>query len=57
MLAHMDFRSASFKVHIVHVRFHQLDATAMFGIGIPFHAVTNYLFEVKPFSLIRHHDE
>jgi hypothetical protein len=52
----MDFRPASFKVHIVHVRFHQLDAAPMFGSGVQGGAITNNPFEVESFSLIRHDD-
>src|ERR1700730_19412064 len=52
----MDFRPASFKVHIVHIRFHQLDAAPMFGRGIGWDAVTNKLSEVESFSLIRYDD-
>jgi hypothetical protein len=55
-LAHMDFRPASFKVHIVHERFHQLDAAPMFGSGVRCEAVTHCFFEVESFSLIRHDD-
>ena len=52
----MNFRTASFKVHIVHIRFHQLDAAPMFGSGVRFDVVTRYLFEVESFSLICHDD-
>ena len=52
----MDFRPASFKVHIVHICFHQLDAAPMFGSGVRCDAVTHYLSEVESFSLIRHNN-
>ena len=52
----MDFRTASFKVHIVPIRFHQLDDAPMFGSGVRCDAVTRYLFEVESFSLICHDD-
>jgi hypothetical protein len=56
MLTHMDFGTASFKMHIVHVRLHQLDAAAVFDSGVRCGAVADYLFEVESFSLIRHND-
>ena len=46
-LAHMDFRPVSFKVQIVHIRLHQLDAAPVFGNGVRCDAVTRYLFEVN----------
>jgi hypothetical protein len=52
----MDFRPASFKVQIVHIRFHQLDAPPVFGDGVRREAITNKRFEVEPFPLIRHND-
>ena len=56
MLAHMDFRAASFKVHIVHICFHQLDAVPMFRSGIEVEAVIHYSSEIESLSLIRHDD-
>src|ERR1700688_1939014 len=52
----MDFRPASFKVHMVHISFHQLDTAAMFGSGVGCAAVANKLFKFESFSLIRHDD-
>jgi hypothetical protein len=52
----MNFRTASFKVHVVHIRFHQLDAAPMFGSGVRCDAVTHDVFEVESSSLIRHDD-
>jgi len=52
----MDFRPASFKVHIVYIRFHQLDAASTLGSRVRWDAVTEYLSEVESFSLIRHDD-
>jgi len=52
----MNFRPASFKAHIVHVRFHELDAAPMLGSGVGYDAVARYPFEVESFSLIRHDD-
>src|ERR1700732_3409055 len=52
----MNFRPASYKMHIVHIRFDQLDAAPMFGNGLRCDAVTNNLFEVESFSVIRHDD-
>jgi hypothetical protein len=56
MLAHMDFRPASFKVHIVHVRFHQPDAAPMFGRRVRCAGFRCDPFEVEPLPLIRHND-
>src|SRR5580700_3229901 len=55
-LAHVNFRPASFKMHIVHIRFHQQDAVPMFRRGIRCEAVTYDLSDVEPFSLIGHDD-
>src|SRR5580704_15860963 len=55
-LAHMDFRPASFKMDIVHTRFHQQDAAPMFGGGVRCAAVAHHLSEVESFSLIGHDD-
>src|ERR1700674_938595 len=55
-LAQMDFRPASFKMHIVHVRVHQLDAVPLSVSGIRCKAVTRSLSEVESFALIRHDD-
>src|ERR1700721_3201726 len=51
----MDFRPASCKMHIVHIRFHQLDTAPMFGSGVRC-AAANKLFEVESSSLIGHYD-
>jgi len=56
MLAHMDFRPASRKVHIVHIRFDQLDAVPMRGSAVRCEAVSQYLSEIESFSLICHDD-
>jgi hypothetical protein len=52
----MDLRPASFKMHIVHAGFYQLDAAALFRGGVRRGAVADYLFKIEPFSLIRHDD-
>jgi len=52
----MDFRPAAVKVHMVHIRFHQLDAAPVLGIGIRCDAVSDCLFDVESRSLIRHDD-
>ena len=52
----MDFWPASFKMHIVHERFHQLDAAPIVGSGVRCEALTRYLSEVESSSLIRHDD-
>ena len=52
----MDFRPASRKVHIVHIRFDQLDAVPMRGSGLRCEAVSQYLSEIESFSLICHDD-
>src|SRR5580700_7179411 len=52
-LAHMYFRPTSFKMHIVHKRFHQQDAAPMLG-GVRCEAVTHRVPEVESFSLIGH---
>jgi hypothetical protein len=46
-LAHMDFPAAVFKVHIVHIRFHHLDA--VHGSEPRCEVATQGLFEIKPF--------
>ena len=56
MLAHMDFRPASRKVHIVHIRFDQLDAVPMRGSGVRGNTVSQYFSEIESFSLIGHDD-
>src|SRR5271155_1446633 len=43
-------------MHIVHKRFHQLDAAPMVGSGGRCEAVTHYLSGVESFSLIRDND-
>jgi len=50
--AHMDFRPAPLKVHIVHIRFHQRDAVPIRGSRI--RSVVHDSPEVESFSLIRH---
>jgi hypothetical protein len=52
----MNFRPASLKMHNVHVRFHQLDATPLLGTGVRHHCVARCFFEVESFSLIRDDD-
>src|SRR5258707_796876 len=52
----MDFRSASFKVHIIHIRFHQPDAPPMFGNQVQCESVIPSFSDVEPFSLVRHDD-
>jgi hypothetical protein len=52
----MDFRPTSFKVHIVHIRFHQQDAAPMFRKKVRHESITFSLSEVKSFSLIRYDD-
>ena len=56
MLAHMDFRTASCKMHIVHIRFDQLDAVPMRGGGVRGNAISQYFSEIESFSLICHDD-
>ena len=52
----MDFRAASFKVHIVHICFHQLDAVPLFRSEIGIEAVTHHFSEVESCALIRYDD-
>jgi hypothetical protein len=56
MLAHMDFRTASRKMHIVHIRFDQRDAVSMRGGGIRGNAMSQDFSEIESFSLICHDD-
>ena len=56
MLAHMDFRTASCKMHIVHIRFDQWDAVPMRDGGVRGNAVSQYFSEIESFSLICHDD-
>ncbi len=55
-LAHMDFRPASFKVHIVHIRLHQMDAAPTLGKWVRYESITTCHSEVESFSLIRDDD-
>jgi hypothetical protein len=52
----MDFRPASFKVHIVHIRFHQQYSAATLGNGIRYESIALCLSEVESFSLVRYDD-
>jgi hypothetical protein len=52
----MDFRPVTLKIHIVHIRLHQLDASPVFGSGVRRDAFTHDLLEIESFSLIRHYD-
>ena len=56
MLAHMDFRTASCKMHIVHIRFDQRDAVPMRGGGVRGNAISQYFSEIESFALIGHDD-
>jgi hypothetical protein len=50
----MDFRSASFKVHIIHIRFHQEYSAPMLGKWVRYESIAPCLSEVESFSLIRY---
>ena len=52
----MDFRTASGKMHIVHIGFDQRDAVPMRGGGIRGNAMGQYFFEIESFALIGHDD-
>ena len=56
MLGHMDFRTASCKKHIVHIRFDQRDAAPMRDGGVRGSAISQYFSEIESFSLICHDD-
>jgi len=48
-LAHMRFPAAAFKVHIVHIRFHHLDAVPVYGGELRCEVATQGLCEIKFF--------
>jgi hypothetical protein len=45
----MGFRAAAFKVHIVHIRFHHLDAVPVHGSELQCEVATQGLCEIKSF--------
>ena len=49
----MDFRPASFKVHVVHKRFHQRDAAPMRGFEIIERQGIRNRARIKPLALVR----
>jgi hypothetical protein len=52
----MDLRSTTFKVHVVHVGLHQVEAVTMFARAITSKAVTYDAFEIKSFALVGNHN-
>ena len=56
MFAHMDLRTVSCKMYIVHIRFNQRDAAPMRGGGVRGNAICQYFSEIESFSLICHDD-